>query len=48
MNANSIWIVVFLMFYKTKQGWKLFIIVTKYLKENENKMCIPTKMDVDL
>ncbi len=33
---------------KTKQGWKLFIIVTKDLKKKENKMCILTKMDVDL
>lgn len=36
------------MFQKTKQGWKLFLIVTKYLKEEENKMCILAKMDVEL
>jgi hypothetical protein len=37
---TGIWIVVFLIFKKTKQGWKLFIIITKDLKEEKNKMCI--------
>jgi hypothetical protein len=36
------------MFWKAKQGWKLFTIVTKDLKEEENKMCILAKMDVEL